>query len=63
MPMLFRICRRGSPAKWIVLLGRQPYGEYLDQSEAILDAIEAARDARALGHEAEVRDRDDLRVY
>jgi hypothetical protein len=64
MPMLFRIFRGEREGRWIVLVGDQRYGEYLDKEEAILDAIEAATDARASGNEAEVWDRSQtLRLY
>ena len=56
MAMLFRVCRKGSPARWMVLLEGQLYGEYTDQNQALLDAIEAAKDAREVGQEAEVWD-------
>ena len=34
-----------------MLVEDQVYGEYLDKEEAVLDAIEAATDARASGNE------------
>ena len=39
-----------------MLVGDQHYGEYLDKEEAVLDAIDAAQEARAAGAEAEVWD-------
>ena len=54
MPMLFRICRVGSSNRWRVLLNEQTYGEYLDKKEAVVDAIEAATEARDAAHAAEV---------
>jgi hypothetical protein len=60
--MLFRICHKGSPAKWTVLVDGQHYGEYLDKEEAISDAIEAAKDAHDCGQAAEVWE-DAARVY
>jgi hypothetical protein len=54
--MIFQIFRQGSPAKWVVLVQGQPYGEYLDKEEAMLDAIEAAEEASQAGRSAEVWD-------
>jgi len=56
MAMLFRVHRDERQARWVVLVEDQLYGEYLDKEEAVLDAIEAATDARASGNEAEVWD-------
>ena len=52
--MAFEVCRRGRDARWIVRLGDAVYGSYLDKEQALLDAIEAARDARQVGREAQV---------
>ena len=60
--MLFRVCRSGLPAKWMVLVEGQPYGEYLDQQQALMDAIEAAKDASEAGTAAEVWD-GAVRIY
>ena len=60
--MLFRICHKGSPAKWTVLVDGQHYGEYLDREGAISDAMEAAKDAHDCGQPAEVWE-DAARVY
>ena len=54
--MLFRICRDERRQRWIVLVEDQRYGEYLDKEEAVLDAIDAAQEARAAGGDAEVWD-------
>ena len=54
--MLFRVCRQGAPRRWVVLLGDNLYGEYADKEQALLDAVDAARDARDRGQEAEVWD-------
>lgn len=63
MTMLFRVCRDERQA-WIVLVGDQLYGEYLSKDQAVLDAIEAVRDARGGGGEAEVWDEaKNLRLY
>ena len=56
MAMLFRVCRKGSPARWVVMIEGKLYGEYVDKELALLDAIEAATDARDGGQEAEVWD-------
>ena len=60
--MLFRVCRDERRQRWIVLVGHRRYGEYLDKEEAVLDAIDAAQEARAAGRDAEVWDAA-LRVY
>ena len=54
MQTLFLVCQTGLPAKWAVLIEGQPYGEYLDRSEAITDAVEAAKEAGEAGGTAEV---------
>ena len=61
--MLFRVCRREAPERWVVLLEGRLYGEYLDKEQALLDVIEAATDARGAGYEAEVWDLNAVRVY
>ena len=59
--MEFQVCRHGRNARWIVRLGNTVYGSYLDKEQALLDAVDAARDALQTGHEAQVwlRDRTD----
>jgi hypothetical protein len=52
--MEFQVCRRGRDARWIVRLGNAVYGSYLDKEQALLDAIDAARDALQSGREAQV---------
>ncbi len=52
--MEFQICRRGRGARWVVTLGNAIYGDYLDKEQAVLDALDAARDACAAGHDAQV---------
>jgi len=52
--MEFQVCRRGRDARWIVRLGNAVYGSYLDKEQALLDAIDAARDALQCGQEAQV---------
>ena len=60
--MLFRVSREGAATRWVVLLGDRLYGEYADKNEALLDAIDAAQDARDSGQEAEVWDQA-ARIY
>lgn len=40
--------------KWIVSKGDEAYGEYLDESSAVDDAVEAAREAGMAGIETSV---------
>ena len=55
MPVMeFRVCRRGRKARWVVTLGKAVYGAYLDKEQALLDAVDAARDAMQAGHDAQV---------
>ena len=55
MPVMeFRVCRQGREARWVVTLGNTLYGAYLDQEQALLDAVDAARDAAQNGGEAQV---------
>ncbi len=56
--MEFQVCRRGRQARWVVTLGNAVYGAYLDKEQALLDAVDAARDALQAGHEAQVWVRD-----
>ena len=56
--MAFEVCRRGRDARWIVRLGDALYGSYLDKEQALLDAVDAARDALQSGREAQVWIRD-----
>jgi hypothetical protein len=62
MQKLFQISRIGSSSRWRVLLKDQPYGEYLDKDNAVIDAIEAATEARETGHIVEVWE-GSVRVY
>ena len=50
----FQVCRQGREARWVVRLGNAVYGAYLDKEQALLDAIDAARDAAQSGREAQV---------
>jgi hypothetical protein len=45
-------------SNWSVRLGGAHYGEYLTKELALLDAIDAAGDARKEGHVASVWDAD-----
>ena len=56
--MEFQVCRRGRAAKWVVTLGGSTYGAYLDKEQALLDAVDAAREALQSGREAQVWIRD-----
>jgi hypothetical protein len=60
--MLFRVSRQGAATRWVVLLGDRLYGEYADKDQALMDAIDAAQDARESGQEAEVWDQT-ARIY
>jgi hypothetical protein len=55
--MEFQVCRRGR-ARWVVMVGDSVYGAYLDKEQALLDAVDAARDALQSGREAQVWVRD-----
>src|SRR5262249_34243479 len=50
----FQVCRQGREARWVVRLGNAVYGSYLDKEQALLDAVDAARDALQCGREAQV---------
>ena len=52
--MEFQVCRTGRDARWVVRLGNALYGSYLDREQALLDAVDAARDASQCGREAQV---------
>jgi hypothetical protein len=52
----FRVCQEGRRQKWVVRLDGVIYGGYLGREDAILDAIEAAKDVREQGGYAEVWD-------
>jgi hypothetical protein len=56
--MAFEVCRRARDARWIVRLDKALYGAYLDKEQALLDAVDAARDALMCGREAQVWIRD-----
>jgi hypothetical protein len=50
----FHVCRQGRDMQWVVRLDNTTYGAYLDKEQALLDAVDAARDARQTGREAQV---------
>ncbi len=52
--MEFQVCRRGRTTRWVVMLGDSVYGAYLNKEQALLDAVDAARDALQSGREAQV---------
>ena len=52
--LAFEVCRRTRDARWIVRLDKTVYGAYLDKEQALLDAVDAARDALLCGREAQV---------
>jgi len=56
--MAFEVCRRGRDSRWIVRLDNKVYGAYFDKEQALLDAVDAARDALLCGCEAQVWLRD-----
>jgi hypothetical protein len=42
----FHVCRQGRDMRWVVRLDNATYGAYLDKEQALLDAVDAARDAQ-----------------
>lgn len=56
--MEFRVCRQGRHDRWVVRLGDALYGAYLDKEQALLDAVDAAREALQSGRDAQVWVRD-----
>jgi hypothetical protein len=52
--MEFQVCQQVDDARWIVRLDDTEYGAYLDKEQAVLDAVEAAHDARETGRDAQV---------
>jgi hypothetical protein len=54
MQVMFQVCQRGRAARWTVTLGNMIYGAYVDKEQALLDAVEAARDSLQAGCEAQV---------
>jgi hypothetical protein len=56
--MEFQVRPRDREARWVVTLGDTFYGAYLDKEQALLDAVDAARDAVQAGYAAQVWIRD-----
>jgi len=54
MQTMFQVCKRGRESRWTVTLGNTIYGAYLDKQQAVLDAVDAARDSLQAGCEAQV---------
>ena len=54
----FEVCRQARSTRWIVRLDTAIYGAYFDKEQALLDAVDAARDALLCGCEAQVWLRD-----
>jgi hypothetical protein len=52
--MEFNVCQTGRDKHWVVLVGGRVYGRYLNREQAVLDAIDAAEDARCCGRAAQV---------
>ena len=52
--MAFHVCQQGRDLRWIVRLDNATYGAYLDKEQALLDAVDAARDAMQSGRQAQV---------
>jgi hypothetical protein len=54
MQAMFQACQRGRELRWSVMLGDTIYGAYIDKEQALLDAVDAARDSLEAGCEAQV---------
>ena len=52
--MEFHVCQQGRDMRWVVMLDNTTYGDYLDKEQALLDAVEAAREAQQAGRDARV---------
>jgi hypothetical protein len=62
----FHVCPRGRDPRWVVTIGNSLYGAYIDKEQALLDSVDAARDAMQADYEAQVwiKDRSALaRVF
>ena len=59
-PMEFQVSRQARESRWVVMLGNSLdggnslYGTYVDKEQALLDAVDAARDAVQAGCAAQV---------
>jgi len=51
---MFQVCRRGRESRWTVRRDNTIYGAYLDKEQALLDAVDAARESLQAGCEAQV---------
>ena len=62
--MEFLIYRQGgrNNRRWVVHRDTALYGEYLNREQALLDAVDAARDAQQSGEEARVFLRENKRA-
>ena len=56
----FELHQTGRSRDWVVLVGGKLYGRYLSREEAVLDALDAAEDARRSDHAAEVLEAGEL---
>jgi hypothetical protein len=52
MQAMFQVCQWGRELRWTVTLGNTIYGSYPDKEQALLDAVDAARDSLQAGCEA-----------
>jgi hypothetical protein len=52
--MEFHVCQQDHDMRWVVRVDDATYGDYLDKEQALLDAVDAARDALQCGREAQV---------
>jgi hypothetical protein len=50
----FQVHPRGRDPQWVVRVGNAFYGAYLDKEQALLDAVDAAQDAKQAGYEVQV---------
>jgi hypothetical protein len=62
MEAMFQACQRGRELRWSVMLGDTIYGAYIDKEQALLDAVDAARDSLEAGCEAQVWIREQSNV-
>jgi hypothetical protein len=53
MQAMFQVRQRGRESRWIVTLGNTIYGASIDKEQALLDAVDAARDSLEAGCEAQ----------
>jgi hypothetical protein len=66
--MQFHVHHQTRQSRWVVMLensldrGNSLYGTYLDKEQALLDAVDAARDAEQAGCEAQVWIKDNSTI-